>query len=113
MTEFQLDVNDFNDIAAAVNKTGLPSYIVHVQAGQEYNFPTPGREFSACGGQMFLRLLKHQKRISGRRGEDKRAIYYKPSAFSRIDTFSDEIRNMGYKKLAAQMAATGPLPFLT
>jgi hypothetical protein len=48
---------------------------------------------------------------SGRRGEDKRAIYYKPSAFSQIETFPDQIRYMGYQKLAARLAKS-PVRFV-
>jgi hypothetical protein len=40
MNEFQLDVNDFNDIAGAMNATRLPSYIIHVQVKHEYLPPT-------------------------------------------------------------------------
>jgi hypothetical protein len=111
MTESQLDVNDFNDIAGAINKTGLPSYVLHVQAGQDYNFPTRKTTILGMWWTDVFTLLKHQKRIKARRGEDKKAIYYTPSAFRPIDSFPDEITSMGYKKLATQLSK-GPLPLL-
>jgi hypothetical protein len=50
MSEFQLDLNDYNDLVGATNKTGLPTYIIHVQAGQEYLFPPP--QFKATPAQV-------------------------------------------------------------
>jgi hypothetical protein len=111
MTEFQLDVNDYNDIAGATNKTHIPSYIVHVQAGQEYAFPTRKSIILGMWWTDVFSLRTNQKRIASRRGEDKRAIYYKPIAFHPIAAFSDELKSMGYKKLAAKLS-TAPIELI-
>jgi hypothetical protein len=38
-------------------------------------------------------------------------LLYKPSAFSQIETFPDQIRYMGYQKLAARLAKS-PVRFV-
>jgi hypothetical protein len=104
MTEFQLDVNDFNDIAGAANHTGLPAYVVHVQAKQEYAFPTRRTVIGGLWWTDILTLQGHQKRIARRRGEDKDAVYYHPTAFKPIDTFVQELENKGWETLKAQLS---------
>jgi hypothetical protein len=47
MNEFQLDVNDSNDIVGVANKTGLPVYIFHVELRHIYAGPT--RATTAAG----------------------------------------------------------------
>ncbi len=106
MSEFQLDVNDFNDIAGAMANTGLPAYVVHVQASQEYNFPTRKTVVRGLWWTDLFTLFAHQKRVSARRGEDKDAIYFEPSAFRSIDTFADELRRENYKDLTLKLAKT-------
>lgn len=104
MKTFQLDVNDFNDIAGAINYTDLPSYIVHVQARREYFLPTSKTVISGIWWTDILTLQSHQLRIAVRRGEDKRAIYYNPKAFRPIDEFSKELKGSHYKKLGTTLA---------
>lgn len=104
MKTFQLDVNDYNDIAGACNGTAKPSYIVHVQAGRDYAFPTRRTTVLGMWWTDIFTLKKHQLRVAQRRGADKRAIYYRPSAFKPIDTFIDELTTKGYEKLAATLA---------
>ena len=87
MSEFQLDVNDFNDIAGATNKTGRPSYIIHVQATYDYLMPTRRTIIKGMWWTDIFTLKENEKRISNRRDEDERAIYYKPAAFKPIETF--------------------------
>ncbi|MEW6331587.1 MAG: hypothetical protein AB1560_09010 [Pseudomonadota bacterium] len=111
MSEFQLDVNDFNDIAGATNNTKLPSYIVHVQASQNYQFPTRQTVITGIWWTDLITLQAHQKRISKRRGEDKNAIYYDPAAFSPIATFSEELERKGYENLLAKLSKK-PIPLL-
>jgi hypothetical protein len=50
MTEFQLDLNDLNDIVGVVNGTGLPAYIIHVQAGRSIPSRLAAPLSMACGG---------------------------------------------------------------
>jgi hypothetical protein len=110
MTEFQLDVNDFNDIVGATNTTRLPSYIVHVQAAQDYALPTRKTVIIGMWWTDIFKLQAHQKRIALRRNEDKKAVYYAPSAFSAIDTFADELLVSGYKQLAATLSREPIVP---
>jgi hypothetical protein len=104
MSEFQLDVNDFNDIAGAVNNTGLPAYVVHVQATQEYVFPTRRAVVRDLWWSDFFTLMAHKKRVAARRHEDKKAVYFDPSAFKPIDIFIEELKSENYKKVAAKLA---------
>ena len=104
MKEFQLDVNDFNDIAGAMNATRLPSYIIHVQVEHEYLPPTRRTNAVAMWWTDVYRIRDKKKRVSSRRGEDKRAIYFKPTAFEPIESFEDELKNGGYKSLAERLA---------
>lgn len=101
MSVFQLDVNDFNDIAGAVNNTGLPAYIVHVQAGREYEFPTSRAVILGMWWTDVVTLQRNQKSVGARRNEDKDAISYNPAAFKRIDTFPLEIAERRYEILSA------------
>jgi hypothetical protein len=71
MTEFRLDLNDFNDIVRVVNGTGLPAYTIHVQAGQEYQFPTRRTVIRGMCWTDIITLQKHQKRIGKRRPAGK------------------------------------------
>jgi hypothetical protein len=106
MDTFQLDVNDYNDIAGACNFTTTPSYIVHVQAGRHYVFPTRRTTVLGMWWTDIFTLKEHQLRVAQRRNEDKRAISFNPSAFKPIDTFSDELTTKGYQKLAATLATS-------
>lgn len=103
MSEFQLDVNDYNDIVGATKNTTLPSYIVHVQACSEYSFPTRRTVVRAMWWTDIFRLREHQKRVKIRRGEDKQAIYYRPSAFEEIETFQHELTSRGYIRLRERL----------
>jgi hypothetical protein len=106
MKKFQLDVNDFNDIAGAINYTDLPAYIMHVQAQREYLLPTSKTIVSGMWWTDILTLMAHQKKIAVRRGEDKRAVYYNPAAFQPIDGFLEVLKAKRYKALAAALAKT-------
>lgn len=104
MSEFQLDVNDFNDIAGATNNTTRPTYVVHVQARKEYSFPTHRTVIGGLWWTDVFTLQSHEKRVAQRRGEDKRAIYYDPAAFQSIESFRDELEAKRYLELAKRLA---------
>lgn len=104
MSEFQLDVNDYNDIAGAMNNTHFPAYVVHVQIAQEYTFPTRRTVVRGLWWTDLFNLAAHRIRVGTRRGEDKEAIYFAPSAFKAIDTFPDELARENHKVLAAKLA---------
>ncbi len=103
MNEFQLDVNDFDDIIGASCFTGLPSYIFHVQMGMRYEPPT--RELVSLGMWWtdFRRLRDHLVGLRKRRNEDKYAGYFNTDAFHPIETFSAEIARKGYNDLRSHL----------
>jgi hypothetical protein len=105
MSVFQLDVNDFNDIAGAMNMTKIPAYVVHVQVKQEYAFPTRRTTVEGMWWTDIFAIQKSDYRIGPRRGEDKFAIYFEPSVFKHIDTFPAELRAKRYKTLTAKLLA--------
>jgi hypothetical protein len=90
MREFQLDINDSDDIIGAANNTGLPVYIFHVQTAFEYSPPTRSSVVHGIWWTDVSRLFEHRLAVRARRGEDKDAGYYSPAAFSAIDTFPAE-----------------------
>lgn len=103
MSEFQLDVNDFNDIANGCNGCCLPAYIFHVQINDDYLPPTRRSVAKDLWWTDVWTLDGARKAVRQRRGEDKRAAYYKPSAFKSRQTFLDELRNGGYANLTDRL----------
>jgi len=103
MTEFQLDVNDSNDIIGAVKKTLLPAYIFHAQVVHSYGPPTRYSVPRNIWYTDIWTLKKHQKATRQRRGEDKQAGYYKTSAFRPIEEFVSELETKRYEQLASQV----------
>jgi len=110
MTEFQLDINDSNDIIGVANKTGLPAYIFHVQLRHVYEVPTRATVAGDMWWTDIFTLLKNRKATRQRRGEDKKAGYYLPSAFQPIDTFRRELEMENYNTLRKRLAKK-PLKF--
>ena len=109
MKEFQLDLNDSNDIANVCNASGVPAYIFHAQVVDEYLPPTrrsiaKGLWWSDC-----FTLGENLIKVAARRGEDKYAGYYRPTAFSPIATFVDALKKKSYKQLRNRLASQ-PLP---
>jgi hypothetical protein len=104
MKEFQLDVNDSNDIAGAVNLTQLPAYIFHVQVDFEYD-PPPTRKGVARGVWWtdVVTLGENLKEVKARRGEDKKAGYYHTAAFQPIATFADELTAKRFEQLQVRV----------
>jgi hypothetical protein len=103
MSEFQLDINDSNDIIGVVNNTHLPAYIFHVQLRHEYRAPT---RCTVATGMWFtdvFTLLSKLLSVRVRRGEQKKAGYYSPSAFRPIDEFSAELASGHYKELGEKL----------
>lgn len=104
ISNFQLDVNDFNDIVGATNNTKLPSYVVHVQLHQQYSFPTRATVIGGLWWTDVFNLQDHQIRIIKRRGEEKKAICYNPAAFQPITTFNKELEEERYLELGRKLA---------
>jgi hypothetical protein len=99
MSEFQLDINDSDDIIGAANNTGLPVYVFHVQTAFEYDPPTRSSVVRGIWWTDIFALLEHKIAVRSRRGEDKDAGYYSPSAFRPIATFPQELRDRRYVEL--------------
>jgi len=108
MKEFQLDVNDSNDIIGACRYTKLPAYIFHVQLEHEYFPPTRGTRAVGMWWTDLMALLEHRKSVKQRRGEDKDAGYYDPKAFQSIDTFPRELETREYEQLRKKLLANPP-----
>ena len=105
MGEFQLDINDSNDIIGAVVKTGLPAYIFHAQLDHEYRPPTRRTVPKGLWFTDIFTLLENRLSVKVRRGEDKQAGYYRPSAFRPISEFLDVLKTRHYEGLAKLLAA--------
>jgi hypothetical protein len=103
MREFQLDINDSNDIIGACNNTGLPAYIFHVQTEYQYDPPTRAAVARGIWWTDISTLVSNQRAVRARRGEDKKAGYYSPSAFKLIELFLDELRSERYLELQEQL----------
>jgi hypothetical protein len=104
MKEFQLDINDSNDIIGAVLKTGLPAYIFHVQLDHEYRPPTRRTVPRGLWFTDIFTLLENRLSVKARRGEDKDAGYYRPRAFCPIAEFVGVLKAKNYEKLAKLVA---------
>ena len=104
MKSFQLDVNDYNDIAGAMNFTRVPAYIVHVFASRQYHFPTSRTVVQGMWWTDLYTLFNNLDHIAQRRGTDKKAMYFKPRAFKPIASFADELATRGYGSLTAKLA---------
>lgn len=108
MREFQLDINDSNDIIGVVNKTGLPAYIFHVQLGTVFQGPTRRTKAVNMWWTDLPTFLASRRRIAQRRGEDKKAGYYDPRCFRPIEEFLNELRNRGYETMAEVLRQSPP-----
>jgi len=106
MREFQLDINDSDDIIGAVINTGMPAYIFHVQTAFQYNPPTRSSVVRGMWWTDIFTLLEHRLAVRARRGEDKDAGYYSPSAFSLISTFPQELSNKRYVELSERLKSS-------
>jgi hypothetical protein len=104
MHEFQLDINDSNDIVGVANKTRLPVYIFHVELRNVYAGATRATTAGGMWWTDIFTLLKNRLAVRQRRGEDKKAGYYSPSAFKPIDTFCQELQDEHYTILRRRLA---------
>lgn len=105
MSEFQLDVNDSNDIVGAVAYTGLPAYILHVQLDYEYFPPTRRAIAKGMWWTDVVSLEANRTAVRQRRGEDKQAGYYRTAAFQPIDTFIKELETRRFEPLRRALLA--------
>ena len=95
-----LDINDVqNDIIGAVVKTGLPAYIFHAQLDHEYRPPTRRTVPKGLWFTDIFTLLENRLSVKVRRGEDKQAGYYRPSAFRPISEFLDVLKTRAITRL--------------
>ncbi|MGE5114535.1 MAG: hypothetical protein ACM3JB_27050 [Acidobacteriaceae bacterium] len=104
MKEFQLDINDSNDIIGVVQKTELPAYIFHGQLDHEYSPPTRRTIAKGMWFTDIFTLLDNRLSVKARRGEDKDAGYYSPKAFRPIEEFVEELKEKQYENLQKLVA---------
>lgn len=107
MSEFQLDVNDYNDIVGPVLNTGLIAYVFHVQVVMEYAPPTRRAAAAGIWWTDILTLRSNLTRVGHRRNEPKPALYFDPRAFETTDTFLSEIRDRRYESKSASLQGSG------
>lgn len=107
MKEFQLDVNDFNDIATVARRWQTPVYVFHIQVVEEYRLPTRRSIAKNLWWTDIFTLREHLKAVKRRRGEDKDAGYYEPKAFKSIQTFVAELQAKRYKELRDRLLEEG------
>jgi hypothetical protein len=88
-----------------VVNTSLPAYIFHVELAHRYALPTRGTVAVGMWWTDIFTLLENRKAVRQRRGEDKMAGYYSPSAFKPIKTFPAELESKNYAALAARVIA--------
>lgn len=105
MTEFQLDVNDYNDIAGPVVNTGIPAYVFHVQLGMEYFPPTRRSIARNLWWTDIVQLRRNLKRQARRRDESKAALYFDPAAFHRRETFVQQVVGRAFERLKVDLTA--------
>lgn len=105
MTEFQLDVNDSNDIVGAVNHTKLPAYIFHVQLEHAYRPPTRRTVAAGMWWTDVVTLESSRTAVRARRGEEKNAGYYATAAFKPISTFHEELATRRFERLREHILA--------
>lgn len=105
--EFQLDVNDYIDIVTVARKLSLPVYVFHAQVVDQYGLPTRRSVGRNVWWTNIFSLRSALKSVKRRRGEDKNAGYYHPSAFKPIDSFIEELKNEGYKALTERLIGEG------
>lgn len=108
MREFQLDINDSNDIIGVVNNTSLPAYIFHVQLRSLFQAPTRRTQAVNIWWTDLPTFLASRRKIAQRRGEDKQAGYYDPRCFRPIDQFLDELRAKGYEAMTEELRRNPP-----
>lgn len=109
MKEFQLDLNDSNDIARVCNKTGKPAYLVHVQIVEQQDGPTRRIIPKDLWWTDCFILNEKFKTSRQRYGEDKQAGYYDLSAFKGKKEFLAELTSANYKALTKRLVKS-PLP---
>lgn len=107
MRKFQLDVNDYEDIVSMMRSESKPAYVFHAQVIEEYQLPTRRSVGIAIWWIDIFTLRENPVRVGQRRGEDKYAGYYNPSAFQPIDTFIQELDSRHYISLSERLKSEG------
>lgn len=107
MREFQLDVNDYEDIVKVMRAEGKPAYVFHAQVVEEYHLPSKRSIGKALWWTDIFTLRDNLKYVKQRRGEDKKAGYYDPKAFKPIEQFQVELANKGYEALNSRLKSEG------
>jgi hypothetical protein len=107
MREFQLDVNDYNDIVGPVLNTGLIGYIFHVHVDLDWMPPTRRAVARKMWWTDILTLTGNKVRQAKRRDEDKQALYFRPEAFRPMDEFLAEMRQRRFFQRSQEIPTSG------
>lgn len=108
MREFQLDVNDFNDIVGVTRNNGRPVYVFHVQLDSQYLPPTRRTLHAGLWWSDIYTMREHTKRVARRRDESKQAVYFNTAAFQPVETFLPEVTERRFETLARRVAEAPP-----
>jgi hypothetical protein len=91
MKDFQLDVNDVQDISTAMEILHLPAYVFHVQIENEYRGATRRPVARNLWWADVTTFLAAESSRAERRDERKQAIYFDPSVFQAKESFVEEL----------------------
>ena len=105
--EFQLDVNDYQDIVAVMRDKGLPAYLFHVQVTDDYTPPTKRSVGRDIWWVDLFSLRASFKKVATRRDERKLAAYFDPSVFRPLNDFPAELAAKAYEALRAKLTGDG------
>lgn len=103
MSQFQLDLSDCDSILHHVSQEGIPAYVIHAQVLEVWKPPTNGFYVVGLWWTDIFRLAENFKTVRMRRDEQRGAAYFKKTAFSAIDTFSEELYEGGELRLKQRL----------
>jgi hypothetical protein len=87
MSQFQLDVNDCNDILSWLKASRIPAFLFHLQVRDEYDPPT-ARKVAIAGWYMDVFEMQQNFMTIRKRGKEIRdAAYYNKKGFHPLDNF--------------------------
>lgn len=103
MRKFQLDLNDWNDVATVCNRYRHPAYFFHAKVVEEYSGPTRRSVGKGLWWTDCFTMDKNRTSIQPRRGEGKHAAFYDATVFRPEEEFRGELERRGYVALEKKL----------